>query len=379
MSATPSVPASPSTDPTEASTASGVSARALWFTGPRRAELLDEVVSEPGPGEVRVRGIVSLVSAGTEMIVYRGETRSRAETDLPTSAGEFPFPIKFAYQVVGEVEAAGVDSGFSVGQRVFAYHPHQNRFTITAGAVTSGSYATGGRRLLFAVPDNVATEQAVFANLFGVALTSFLDVPVRFGDCVAVSGLGIVGGFAAHLARATAGRVIAIDPLESRRRQADWIGADAVVDPSDAAEAILEHTQGRGVDIFIEASGSEQALQTALECTGKEGTVAVLAYYGARPVSLVMSPEFHIQRLRVLSVQNGMVGSGLQPRWDTSRRMGVVMERLAGLDTSHLITHRFDLEDAPKAYELLDEHPDQALGVLLEHGQPTQRRISYDD
>ncbi len=347
--------------------AGNLPARAVWFTAERRAEVLDEVVAEPAAGEARVRGIASLISAGTEMILYRGQTRSRAETDLPTSAGQYPFPIKFAYQVVGEVEEAGPDSGFSVGQRVFAYHPHQSRFTIAAGAVGGGGLAPYGRRLLFAVPDELNIEQAVFANLFGVALTSMLDVPVRYGDCVAVSGLGVVGGFAAHLARTTASRLIAIDPLENRRRQAAWIGADEVVDPTEAAEAIRHHTQGRGVDIFIEASGSERALQTALECTGKEGTVAVLAYYGAKPVSLVLSPEFHIRRLRVVSVQNAMVGSGLQPRWDTTRRMGVVMERLARLDTTNLITHRFGLEQAPDAYELLDRHPDQALGVLLEY------------
>ncbi len=342
-------------------------ARAVWFTGVRRAEVLDETVREPGPGEVRVRSLTSLVSAGTEMVVYRGETRSRAETDLPTSEGTYPFPIKFAYQIVGEVEAAGADSGFSVGQRVFAYYPHQSRFTIGAGAVGGGGLAPYGRRLLFAVPDELSTEQAVFANLYGVALTALLDVPVRFGDCVAVSGLGIIGGFAAHLARATAGRLIVIDPLESRRKRAAWIGADAVIDPADAAEVIREQTDGRGVDIFIEASGSERALQTALESTGKEGTVAVLAYYGAKPVSLVLSPEFHIQRLRVVSVQNAMVGSGLQPRWDTARRMGVVMEHLAKIDISHLITHRYGIEQAPDAYQLLDQHPYQALGVLLDY------------
>lgn len=347
----------------------GLPARAVWFTAERRAEVLDERVPDPGPGEVRVRALASLVSAGTEMILYRGEARSRAESALPTSAGEYPFPIKFAYQVVGEVEARGEGAEFAVGQRVFAYHPHQSRFNIDAGILTGGSYTTGGRRLLFGVPDELETERAVFANLFGVAMTSMLDVPVRFGDCVAVSGLGIVGSFAAHLARFTAGRLIVIDPLESRRRQAEWIGSDEIVHPRDAADAISDRTDGRGVDIFIEASGNERALQTALECTGKEGTVAVLAYYGAKPVSLVLSPEFHIQRLRVVSVQNAMIGSGLQPRWDTARRMGTVMEHLAKLDTRHLITHRFGLEQAPKAYELLDQHAYQALGVLLDYDQ----------
>jgi 2-desacetyl-2-hydroxyethyl bacteriochlorophyllide A dehydrogenase len=345
-------------------------ARAVWFTGPRQAELLAEEVRSPGPEEVLVRGVASLVSAGTEMIVYRGETRSRQETDMPTSAGEYPFPIKFSYQIVGEVEQAGERSGFAVGDRVFAYHPHQSRFTMASGRIGGGLLAPSGRTLLFAVPDALDNDHAVFANLFGVALTCLLDVPVRIGDCVAVSGLGVVGSFAGHFARKTAGRLILVDPLASRRERAAWIGADAVVHPDDAAAAIEEHTDGRGVDIYIEASGAPRALQGAIEGTGKEGTVAVLAYYGGnKPVPLTLAPEFHIRRLKIVSSQNAMVGSGLQPRWDTERRMGVVMEQLAAIDSARLISHRFPFERAPEAYRLLDEHPDDAFGVILDYQQ----------
>jgi 2-desacetyl-2-hydroxyethyl bacteriochlorophyllide A dehydrogenase len=347
-----------------------VPARAVWFTGPRRAELLAEEVRSPGAGEVLVRAVASLVSAGTEMIVYRGETRSRSETDLPTSAGEYPFPIKFSYQVVGEVEEAGPQSGFAPGDRVFAYHPHQSRFTMAAGRVGGGLLAPQGRTLLFAVPDTLDDDHAVFANLFGVALTCLLDVPVRIGDCVALSGLGVVGSFAAHFARRTAGRLVLVDPLASRRERAAWIGADAVVHPDDAPAAIEEYTEGRGVDIYIEASGAPRALQSAIEGTGKEGTIAVVAYYGGnKPVPLLLAPEFHIRRQKIVSSQNATIGSGLQPRWDTERRMGVVMEQLADLDTAHLISHRFPFSRAPEAYRLLDEHHDDAFGVILDYQQ----------
>jgi 2-desacetyl-2-hydroxyethyl bacteriochlorophyllide A dehydrogenase len=354
----------------QASSTRSIPALGLWFTGPRQAELMPEEVGRPGPGEVLVRATTSLVSAGTEMIVYRGETRSRSETDLPTSAGTYPFPIKFAYQVVGEVEEAGAQSGFVPGDRVFAYHPHQDRFTMPAGRVGGGSYAAGGRTLLFAVPESLDDDHAVFANLFGVALTCLLDVPVRIGDCVALSGLGVVGSFAAHFARRTAGRLILVDPLAARRARAGWIGADAVVHPDDAPAAIAEHTDGRGVDIFIEASGAPSALQGAIEGTGTEGTIAVLAYYGGnKPVPLVLAPEFHVRRQKIVSSQNAMVGSGLQPRWDTERRMAVVMEQLASVDTARLISHRFPFGRAPEAYQLIDERPEDALGVILDYQQ----------
>ena len=342
--------------------------RALWFTGPRQAELIGEHVPPPGPGQVRVRADASLVSAGTEMIQYRGEAGSRLESDLPTSAGTHPFPIKFAYQTVGRVEAAGNDADFAVGDRVFAYHPHQDVFTMHAGRAGGGTLAPLGRRLLFGVPDELDTDHAVFANLYSVALTCLLDAPVRIGDCVVVSGLGIVGTFCAEMARQTAGKLIVVDPLASRREHASWIGADAVVDPADAAAAVEEHSSGRGADVYIEASGAPPALQAALQLTGREGTIAVVAYYGNKPVTLTLAPEFHLRRLRIVSSQNASIGSGLQPRWDTERRMGVAMSRLARIDVSRLITHRYPFERAPEAYRLLDEEPASALAVILEYG-----------
>lgn len=342
-------------------------AHALWFTGPRQAELLEEDVPPPQSGQVRVRADASLISAGTEMIHYRGQAASRIESDLPTSAGAHPFPIKFAYQIVGRVEEAGAGAEFEVGSRVFAYHPHQDIFVMD-GHVGGGTLAPFGRRLLFGIPEELDTYRAVFANLYSVALTCLLDAPVRIGDCVAVSGLGIVGTFCAEMARQTAAKLILIDPLASRRQRVNWIGADAVVEPADAAAAIQEHSSGRGADVYIEASGSPAALQAALQGTGSEGVIAVVGYYGSKPVTLTLAPEFHLRRLRVVSIQNASIGSGLQPRWDTERRMGVAMSRLQRIDVSRLITHRYEFKRAADAYRLLDEEPDDALGVILEYG-----------
>jgi len=339
-------------------------ARALWFTGPRTAELREEALRPPGPGEILVRGIVSLVSPGTEMSVYRGQVENPPEGDpaaaaklyLPTADGQFPFPVKFAYQIVGEVEQVGEHSKYSVGDRVFSYYPHQNRFVIADDA-----------SLVFRVPAHLDSERAAFANLFCVAYNALLDCPVRIGDCVAVSGLGIIGSFAAHLARRTASRLVLVDPLPQRRARANWIGGDAVVHPDQAAEAIADLTGGRGVDIYIEASGAPPALQGAIDATGQEGTIVVISYYGNREATLRLSPEFHVRRQRIVSSQVGSVGSGLQPRWDAARRMGVAMEELASFDVKQLISHRVPFADAPLAYEQIDARPDESLGVLLQY------------
>jgi 2-desacetyl-2-hydroxyethyl bacteriochlorophyllide A dehydrogenase len=339
-------------------------ATALWFTAPRTAELRQEALGSPGPGEILVRGIVSLVSPGTEMSLYRGQVEAAPQGDpataaseyLATAEGELPFPVKFAYQIVGEVEQAGEGSAYSVGDRVFSYFPHQDRFVVADDP-----------SLVFGVPDELDPDRAAFANLFCVAYNALLDCPVRIGDCVAVSGLGIIGSFAAHLARRTASRLIVIDPLPQRRERATWIGADAVVHPDQAADAIAELTAGRGVDVYIEASGATRALQGAIDATGQEGTIVVISYYGNREVTLRLSPEFHVRRQRIVSSQVGNVGSGLQPRWDAGRRMAVAMEELTSFDIETLVSHRLPFTDAPLAYEQIDTRPDESLGVLLQY------------
>jgi len=343
------------------------SARAVWFTAPRTAELREDPVTEPGAGEVLVRASASLISAGTEMTTYRGEAPSFEMLDMPGTEGEFPFPIKFAYQVVGTVEEAGPEAAFAVGDRLFCYHPHQELFRIATRA-GGGDDLVSGAALVFPVPDDVEDEQAAFGNLFCVAYNALLDVPIRIGDVAVVSGLGVIGHFAAALARLTAGRLILVDPLPERRERVAYVGADAVVDPSELAAAVDELSDGRGADVAVEASGAPAALQGMIDVTGQEGTIVVISYYGDRLAQLRLSPEFHLRRQRIVSSMVGAIGSGLEPRWTAERRMAVAMEKLGAMDLEPLITHRFAFEDAPAAYRQIDEHAEQSLGVMLGYG-----------
>jgi 2-desacetyl-2-hydroxyethyl bacteriochlorophyllide A dehydrogenase len=329
-------------------------ARAIWFTSPHQLELRDEPVPSPREGEVQVGALYSLVSAGTEMSMYRGEASSPAEVELPMGAGTFPFPLKYGYQVVGRVEAAGVNSGREVGQLVFANHPHQERFTLPAD-------------LTFVIPEGLDPRRATFANLLTVALNGLLDVPIRIGDVVAVSGLGIVGSFAAILARRTADRLILIDPISNRRDLARSVDADAIVDPDDAHDAIQELSEGRGADIFIEASGAPAALQGAINETGVEGTILVLSYYANRKPTLSLAPEFHGRRQKIVSSMVAMIGTGLQPRWTLDRRFKTAATALSRVDTDAMVTHELPFDEAERAYELVDQHTEDVLGVVLRY------------
>jgi 2-desacetyl-2-hydroxyethyl bacteriochlorophyllide A dehydrogenase len=332
----------------------GQQARALWFTAPRRAELLTEVAAKPRPDQVTVRAIVSLVSAGTEMLVYRGEVPASDSLGLETCAGNFGFPVKYGYQVVGEVVAAGAEAGYQPGDVVFARHPHQDLFTMRST-----------NSLLTRVPRDMQPERAVFVNLLEVALNCALDVPVRFGDVVVVFGYGVVGSFCAQLSRRTAGRLVVVDPIAERRTAALSRGADAAVSPEEAAGAIADVSNGRGADICIEASGAPSAVQEAVRACAQEGTIVEVSYFGTRKVPLVLSPEFHFRRQRIVSSQVGSIGSGLQPRWDLERRDGVAFELLKSDWVATPVSHRYVFDEAPDAYRVLDENARAATGILL--------------
>ena len=154
----------------------------------------------PAQDEVLIRATTSLISAGTEMLVYRGEA-TPGDLLPPNAGGTFGFPVKYGYQVVGRVEEAGPRSRLRPGDRVFARHPHQERF-VTKSAET----------WVTPLPGWVSDDEAAFLNLARVALTANLDVPVRTGETALVFGQGVVGVCCALLARQSAHRLIVVDP-----------------------------------------------------------------------------------------------------------------------------------------------------------------------
>jgi threonine dehydrogenase-like Zn-dependent dehydrogenase len=159
--------------------------------------------------------------------------------------------------------------------------------------------------------------------------------------------------------------VVVVDPVARRREFALSWGADAAVEPADALDAVLELSAGRGADISIEASGSPAALQAAIVGTGQEGTITAMSFFGRRTVPLVLSPEFHYRRHRIVSSQVSTIGSGLQPRWSLERRMATVFDLLADDRLQTPISHRLPFAEAPEAYRLLDEEPESTMGIAL--------------
>jgi 2-desacetyl-2-hydroxyethyl bacteriochlorophyllide A dehydrogenase len=329
-------------------------ARALWFTAPRTATLRAETVEPPGPGEVRVKTIASAVSAGTEMLVYRGEVPRDLRLDLPTLAGSYGFPIKYGYAAAGRVldTGPGVEN-LSPGDPIFVHHPHQDIFIVPA-------------QMPVRLPDDLDPVLGVFSANLETALNIVHDAPVRLGETTLVFGQGVVGILVALLLKlASAGPVLVVDPLKERRRLALASGADGAFEPKSLKELVTEITGGRGVDVAVETSGSGAALQSAIDVVATEGTVVVASWYGTKPVTLALGGHFHRGRVRLRSSQVGRMNPELAPRWDRDRRMDTVLGLLGRMKLRELISHRIPFEEAPEAYMLLDERPGEALQVIF--------------
>src|SRR5262249_54828840 len=124
-------------------------ARALWWTAPLKCELRTEVVPYARDGEVQVRTRWSAVSRGTERLVATGgvPTSEQQRMRAPFQDGDFPFPVKYGYAVVGVVERGPADLA---ARHVLVLYPHQSRFVVPASAA-------------LAIPDAVPASRAVLA------------------------------------------------------------------------------------------------------------------------------------------------------------------------------------------------------------------------
>ena len=103
----------------------------VWFENVRSISVREEPLPSPGPGEALVETIVTAISPGTEMVIYRGEAPEAmsADTTITSLQGSFAYPLKYGYAAVGKVThvGSGVEKDW-IGRHVFAFHPHESHF-----------------------------------------------------------------------------------------------------------------------------------------------------------------------------------------------------------------------------------------------------------
>ena len=331
-------------------------ATAIWFAAPRHVELRREAVAPPAAGQVLVAAVASGISAGSELLVFRGHAPAELPPDLPTVAGDFGLPVKFGYASVGRVtqRGSGVEAP-AEGDLVFAHHPHQSEYVVPADAP-------------ILLPAELSPELGVFTANLETALTVVLDAQLRFGETAFVQGQGVVGLLITMLLARSGASVVTADAYERRRRLSLAAGAEQSLDPTvGVADALRELTGGRGADVAIEATGNPAALQACIDAVAFGGTVVVASWYGDRPAALDLGRAFHRRRIRIVSSQVSTLDPALSGRWTRTRRTALVRGLLGELPLAELITHRFPLSEAAAAYQLVDQRPEEAMQIIFRY------------
>jgi NADPH:quinone reductase-like Zn-dependent oxidoreductase len=259
-------------------------AQALWYVAPGQAEIRQERLSSLGAGQVRVRAIYSALSRGTEALIAAGRVpesefeRMRA----PFMGGRFPFPVKYGYASVGEVEAG---PQALVGRNVFALHPHQTKFDMPAEAVVP-------------LPSEIPTSRAVLAANMETALNATWDAAPGPAGRIAVIGAGVVGALIGFLCARTGGAEVTLVDIEpAREKLARALGLTFATPQNAPIDC----------DCVFHASATAEGLATALNCAGDEATIVELSWYGAGTVAAPLGGAFHSRRLKLISSQVGKV------------------------------------------------------------------------
>ena len=302
-------------------------AQALWYEAPLVADLRTEVLPEPEAGQARVRMLWSALSRGTERLVFTGHvpTSEYERMRAPFQAGDFPFPVKYGYCAVGEVEAGPAEL---VGRAVFCLHPHQSAFVANVEAL----------RLL---PPGLPPRRATLAANMETALNALWDSGAGPGDRIVVVGAGLVGLLVAFLAAGLPGSDVTIVDLNPARADiAARFGAGFI----EAGASALE---GIEADVVFHASASAAGLATALACAGLEARIVELSWYGEGEVPAPLGRAFHSRRLTLASSQVGQVAPTRRPRWSYARRLGKALELLGDARLDVLFTEEVAFTDLP--------------------------------
>ena len=211
------------------------------------------------------------------------------------------------------------------------------------------------------IPDDMRDEDCLLlADIASTGISAAERAQVDIGQTVAVFAQGPIGLCATAGARLKgASLVIGIDQIESRLHLSKEMGADEVIDFSqeDPIAAIKRLTGGRGVDVAIEALGTEQTFQACLDATRPGGIVSSLGVYGGHLEVPLESYVYGIGDKQILST--------LCPGGKERMRKLMEMVRHGRLDLTPLITHRFALDQIEEAYELFGNQRDDVVKVAL--------------
>ncbi|MFN2512077.1 MAG: bi-domain-containing oxidoreductase [Pyrinomonadaceae bacterium] len=362
-------------------------------------DIIVDEVPDPlaGPHHVLVRPLYSLISSGTETASIHREGVLKEVAGNPSHLRKILEVMKVAgpMRTLTEVRAKFSEYavlGYSGAGVVVDKHDSVKNLAI-GERVAYGGEGTGhgetilvGRNLAAKVPDSVAFEHACFATLGSIAMNAVRIAGIGLGDRVVVIGLGLVGQLTAQLVRLQGGVVIATDLKTDRVELARELGTDhALPGSAPVRESVAALTEGRGADCVIIAAAAKSSApcQLALDLCRDRGRIVVV---GAVELNFPWN-EMYLKEIQLFMSRAYGPGS-YDPdyekkavdypityvRWTENRNMEEFLRLIAArrLSLEPLITHRFPLEEAARAYETIIDAGSGSLAVLLRYPAATE-------
>lgn len=344
----------------------------LVATAPRKAELVEYEDVALQPHQVRVKVDYASPKHGSELAEFRGESPHIADyfdegwhTFLPRDT-EAPYALQFGSWNLGNqwvgtiIEKGSKVTEYEIGDRVCSYGGIRETHVINA---------VDNFRLR-KMPADMSWKNAVCYDPAQFALGGIRDSGLRMGDTVAVFGLGAIGAIAAQMAKlAGASYVAVIDPIAKRREAALRAGADAAFDPSadDVGLELKKATGKLGVDIIIETSANQHALQASLRGLAYGGTIAYVGWARAFGAGLDFGREAHFNNAKIVFSRACSEPNPDYPRWSRRRIEDICWQMLVTqLNCEEIVDPVVPFEQAGFGYEeYVDRNPQKSvkLGV----------------
>jgi len=363
---------------------------------------VDEV---PAPalrsGAVLVANRYSLISAGTERMKVEtgkmslvGKARSRPDLvkkvlkTLQTEGigatyrkvmARLESPSPLGYSCAGEVIAVGSEVvGIQVGDRVAcagAEHAHHAEIVCVP------------QNLVALIPDGVPYEHAAFTTVGAISLHGVRQADVQLGDAVVVIGLGLVGLLTVQLLKASGARVFGIDVNPARCELAQQLGADRVaLRADDVVGLVRDFTHGYGADVVMLTAGgsTNDPIELAGELARDRGKVVVVGLlkmdvpqrlYYEKELTVLLSRSYGPGRYDPVYEEMGIDYPIGYVRWTERENMREFLRLLAErkVQVEPLITHRYPIERAAEAYNLLaSPEGGKVIGALIEYPQTSE-------
>jgi 2-desacetyl-2-hydroxyethyl bacteriochlorophyllide A dehydrogenase len=332
-------------------------AKTLFFTAPKKTEIRETPIPHLKEDEVLVETICSAISAGTEMLVYRGQFPHLVDVHDNMSS-DLNYPLAYGYACVGRVAEVGKEVNSEwVNRLVFAFHQHASSFILHPSS-------------LIPIPQFLSPENACFLPNMETAVNLVQDGAPILGERVLVLGQGVVGLLtAALLSEFPLNKLATADHFELRREASNGIDKVISINPNGADFWKESFVRQNKFDLTFELSGSSSALNDAVALTAFSGRVVIGSWYGQKCAELDLGGTFHRSRIKLISSQVSTISPELSGRWDKPRRFEVAWNALERIKPEKWITHRFPLSDADKAYQLLDENPQETIQIIFDYSK----------